>query len=142
MIAAVGAEAAATLAALHARAFPRGWSAAELVKLLENPAAFALADRQGQGFVLAWVVADEAEILTLAVAPEARRRGLGAALVREAARLAQARGAAALHLEVAEDNLAARALYAKLGFAEAGRRLGYYAAGAMNAIVMRRTLPI
>jgi [ribosomal protein S18]-alanine N-acetyltransferase len=141
VIAAVGAEAAASLAALHARAFARGWSAAELVKLLENPAAFALADQQGHGFVLAWAVAGEAEILTLAVAPEARRRGLGAALVLDAARLAQARGATALHLEVAEDNFAARALYAKLGFAETGVRPGYYDAGAMNAIVLRRTLP-
>ncbi len=142
MIVAVGAEAAEPLAALHARAFPRGWSAAEFVKLLENPAAFAFADFRGNGFVLAWAVAEEAEILTLAVAPEARRRGLGAALVSEAAGLALARGAAALHLEVAEDNFAARALYAKLGFAEMGVRPGYYDSGAINAIVLRRALPI
>ena len=54
------------------------------------------------------------------------------------------RGAATMHLEVAEDNAAARALYAKLGYEEAGRRHAYYRgrrAAAVDAIVMRRSLP-
>lgn len=142
MIAQVGAEASEALAAIHAGSFARAWSAAEFARLLANPAAFALAHSEGRGFVLAWAVAGEAEILTLAVAPGARRGGLGAALVAEAARLAHARGAGALHLEVAEDNIAALALYAKLGFVRTGRRPGYYAEGDVNALVMARALPL
>lgn len=134
--------AAEVLAAIHADAFPRGWKGEEFAALMANPAAFALVDSDGLGFVLASAVAGESEILTLAVRPGARRRGLGLALVTAAARHAHARGAGSMHLEVAEDNQAARALYAKLGFAETGRRPGYYAAGAIHAIVMARTLPM
>ncbi len=142
MIAQVGAEACEALAAIHAEAFPRAWSAAEFERLLANPAAFALTDGDGQGFVLAWAAAGEAEILTLAVAPSASRRGLGAALVKEAAALAHARGAVAMHLEVAADNPAACALYAKLGFVQTGSRPGYYAEGGADALVMARVLPL
>src|SRR5690606_32388544 len=79
------------------------------------------------GFILMRVAADEAEILTLAVRPAARRAGLGGRLVGEGVLTATARGAGRVFLEVAEDNAAARALYARTGFAEAGRRRGYYA---------------
>jgi ribosomal-protein-alanine N-acetyltransferase len=113
---------------------------------MENPAVFALVHGNGaeaQGFVMAWTAAGDAELLTVAVVPEARRRGFGAALVTAAGVTALVRGAVSMHLEVAEDNLAARALYAKLGYEEAGRRSAYYAGegGAIDAIVMRRTLP-
>ena len=142
MIAQVGAGASEALAAIHAEAFARAWSAGEFARLLANPAAFALMDGEGRGFVLAWSVAGEAEILTLAVAPSERRAGLGAALVAEAAHLAHARGAGALHLEVAEDNAPACALYAKLGFVQTGSRPGYYAADGVHALVMARALPL
>ncbi|HVV31931.1 MAG TPA: ribosomal protein S18-alanine N-acetyltransferase [Vitreimonas sp.] len=145
MIEAVGLEAAALMAALHAQAFPRPWSAEEIAKLLANPAVFALVSgkTQAQGFAMGWTAAGDAELLTVAVVPEARRRGLGAALVTAAGVAALVRGAASMHLEVAEDNEAARALYAKLGYKEAGRRHAYYAGerGPIDAIVMRRTLP-
>lgn len=141
MIAPIGEEAAVALAAIHSRAFDRPWSAAEIEKLLQNRATFALAAEDG--FVMAWAAAGDAELLTVAVVPEARGKGVGAALVRAAAAAAQARGAATMHLEVAEDNAPARALYQKLGFEEAGRRAAYYATahGRVDAIVMRRTLP-
>jgi ribosomal-protein-alanine N-acetyltransferase len=145
MIEAVGAEAAALMASLHAEAFARPWSADEIAKLLANPAVFALVSgkTQPQGFAMGWTAAGDAELLTVAVVPDARRRGLGAALVTAAGVAALVRGAASMHLEVAEDNEAARALYAKLGYKEAGRRHAYYAGerGAVDAIVMRRTLP-
>lgn len=133
-------EDAGLLAALHAAAFAKPWSETELAELLKNPAAFALV--VDGGFVLAWAIADEAEILTLAVRPEARRRGVGAALVEAAATLAHARGARMLHLEVAADNHAARGLYGKLGFAQQGVRPGYYDRGAVDALVLRRDLPL
>ena len=144
MIAAVDARASATLAALHARAFDKPWDGGEFAKLLKNPATFALvfAEADPVGFILGWAAAGEAEILTVAVAPEVRRRGVGAELVTAAAAAVVVRGALSVHLEVAEDNAAARALYAKLGYQEAGRRRGYYAGarGQIDAIVMRRDL--
>lgn len=146
MIEAAPPAACELLASLHARAFPKPWSAAEIAKLMENQAVFALLHGDGaeaQGFVMGWAAAGDAEVLTVAVAPEARRRGFGAALVTAAAVAALVRGAKSIHLEVAEDNTAARALYAKLGYAEAGRRSAYYAGegGPVDAIVMRRDLP-
>lgn len=145
MIEAAGEHAAALLAELHAQAFPRPWSADDIAKLLQNPTTFALISRQERalGFVMAWAAAGDSEILTVAVVPEARRRGVGASLVTSAGVAALVRGAASMHLEVAEDNTAARALYAKLGYSEAGRRPAYYAAdhGRVDAIIMRRTLP-
>ena len=145
MIEAVGADACELLATLHARAFDKPWSAAEISKLLENPAVFALGSRDTEvrGFVMAWAAAGDAEILTIAVVPEARRQGVGAALVTSAGVRSLARGAASMHLGVFEENVAARALYAKLGYEEAGRRHAYYAGegGSVDAIVMRRTLP-
>lgn len=145
MIELAGANLCATLADLHARSFATAWSAHEIAKLMDNPAVFALIAREHepQGFVMAWAAAGDAEILTLAVVPEARQRGVGAALATAAATAALVRGAASVHLEVAETNQAARALYAKLGYEEAGRRHAYYAGegGSVDAIVMRRALP-
>ena len=102
------------------------------------PGAFGLLDARG-GMVLARVAADEAEILTIAVLPEARRRGLGRALLEATATEAAARGAVALFLEVSAENVPARALYAGHGFVPVGQRRGYYADGA-DALVMRREL--
>lgn len=143
MIVVAGAADAEALGALHARAFVRPWAVPEIARLLDNPTAFALmaTDSAPAGFVMAWVASGEAEVLTLAVLPKVRRRGIGVALVTAAAGVAAARGAEAMYLEVAEDNVAARALYAKLGFAESGLRRGYYSGGE-NAVVMRRALPL
>lgn len=145
MIEAAGADAAAQLAALHARAFDKPWGESEIAKLMENAAVFAIIARGNelQGFAMGWAAAGDAELLTVAVVPEARRAGVGASLVTAAGVTALVRGAASMHLEVAEDNAPARALYAKLGYEEAGRRHAYYAGegGYVDAIVMRRTLP-
>ena len=147
MIGFVGAEASAELASLHARAFAQPWSEAEIASLLQNPIAYALragAEGAAHGFVLAWAPGGDGEILTIAVAPERRRSGIGLALTEAAMAAALARGASAISLEVAEDNAAARALYAKLGFAPAGRRSAYYrrAEGGVDALVLRRALPL
>ena len=129
------------LAALHAAAFPASWDAAAFAGLLGQPGVFAEVGQNG--FILIRAVADEAEILTLAVRPEARRRGLGARLVETAADRAAGMGAERLFLEVAEDNAAARGLYAACGFTEAGRRRGYYRApggGRTDALILARNL--
>ena len=130
---------AAALAAIHAAAFPPAdrWGVDAIRLLLEMPGVFGLA--LPRGFVLARVAADEAEILTLAVEPEARRQGIGGTLLVHAMATAAARGAAAMFLEVSEANGAARALYAAAGFAAAGQRRRYYPDGS-DALVLRREL--
>lgn len=144
MIETVDIGASELLAALHARAFDQAWSAAEIVQLLQNAAVFALVSREEtpQGFAMAWAAAGDAELLTIAVVPEARRRGVGAALLSAAGVAAHARGAVTMHLEVAEDNAAARALYERLGYEAVGRRPAYYARESrrVDAVLMTRRL--
>ena len=133
---------AARLAALHAEVFPAPWDAPAFAALLAQPGVCVV--EQPDGFILLRTVADEAEILTLAVRPRGRRRGLGARLVEEGATLAAAHGATRLFLEVAGDNAAALSLYARAGFAEAGRRPGYYAhadGSRRDALILALNLP-
>lgn len=115
---------ARALAGLHAAAFDAPWSATAFADLLGQAGVFLEGDTDG--FVLIRTVADEAEVLTLAVRPAARRKGLGARLLRAATVRAAAIGATRMFLEVAEDNAPARALYGALGFEAAGRRPRYY----------------
>ena len=131
----------APLAALHAASFPDPWDAAAIAALLATPGTFAFSDPEG--FVLARIAGDEAEILTLAVAPRARGRGLGRALLQAAIARARQLGAVAMFLEVGVDNPAALALYSGLGFARVGARKAYYAAGhgSGDALVLRLPLP-
>ncbi|MEW6391463.1 MAG: GNAT family N-acetyltransferase [Pseudomonadota bacterium] len=143
----VGAEASFDLADLHDKAFDRPWTALEFEDLLKSPGVFAILGEAGEpaeakGFVLCRSIAGEAEILTIAVDPAARRRGWGAALVEVAAGVAAETGAEALFLEVAVDNTAAIALYQATRFAKVGLRKGYYPHpdGAKDAVVMRRAL--
>lgn len=131
-----------TMAALHARAFPgaRGWSADEIAGLIAAPGGFVVSE--ATGFALGRAIAGEAELLTVAVAPEARRRGTGRALIARFEIDARARGAETAFLEVAADNLAALELYLSAGWAESGRRQGYYARpnGAVDALTMAKPL--
>jgi tRNA threonylcarbamoyladenosine biosynthesis protein TsaB len=112
------------LAALHAASFAAPWDRQALAELLAVPGSFAF--HHPDGFVLARVAGGEAEILTLAVAPGARRRGLGRMLVIAAAKRSGELGAQALFLEVGVANRAALALYTGLGFVKVGMRKGYY----------------
>jgi ribosomal-protein-alanine N-acetyltransferase len=143
----VGPEAAELFAAVHAEAFPKPWPAADFQKLLATPGAFGLVvAADGPCAVLAaWTAADEAEILTLAVTPQARRRGFGRDLVSAAIAEAGRRGARGMFLEVAADNAGARALYEALGFRAAGRRRNYYqntGGASQDAIVLRLELVV
>jgi ribosomal-protein-alanine N-acetyltransferase len=140
-IKAVGAEAAALLAEMHAESFPanQAWGVSAITLMLGLPGHFGLlAARQDQplGFALGRAQADQAEILTIAVRPGARGQGVGRALVNALLAEAAKRGALELFLEVAEPNAAARALYAGAGAKEVGRRRRYYADGA-DALVLR-----
>jgi ribosomal-protein-alanine N-acetyltransferase len=104
--------------------------------MLATPGTFAFA--HGDGFVLARVAADEAEIVTLAVRPAARGRGLGRALLQAAIDKARSLGADTMFLEVGADNPQALALYAGLGFAKVGARKAYY--DGRDALVLRLPL--
>lgn len=131
---------AEALAAIHRRAFPvaQRWDAAVMATQLGLCGTWGYIDPAG-GLVLARNAADEAELLTLAVVPAARRAGRGAALLRAALAEAQRRGAAAMFLEVGSRNAAARSLYARAGFLQVGQRRGYYSDGD-DALVLRHDL--
>ena len=131
------------LAALHRRCFtmPRPWSAAEFATLLAAPRTLLCS--AAEGFLLGRLAGEEAEILTLAVAPECRRRGIGRMLVRDFEARAARAGGSEVFLEVAEDNSAAQALYEGLGYRRAGCRPGYYPGargGRIAALVLRHRL--
>ncbi|MFN0113838.1 MAG: GNAT family N-acetyltransferase [Paracoccaceae bacterium] len=131
----------AGLARLHALCFtaPPPWSEAAFREALAAPGTFLLT--APEGFLIGRAAAGEAELLTLAVAPGARRQGIGRALVARFAGEAEGRGAERLFLEVAADNFAARALYAGAGFRDAGFRRGYYrrpSGAALDAVLMVR----
>jgi [ribosomal protein S18]-alanine N-acetyltransferase len=129
------------LAAIHGECFADAWSTEALKRLMDSPGVFGLLS--GDGFVLARVAADEAEILSLGVRPSARRSGQGRLLVMDAAAQGQARGAAAMFLEVGSSNMAARSLYEALGFHEVGLRKGYYRADPPeDALTLRAELPL
>ena len=92
------------------------------------------------GYVVAMVMADEGEIADVAVAPAARRRGVARLLLERVAAELMREGVRALYLEVRESNVAARALYASMGFAPVGRRRGYYQLPSEDALLLRREL--
>jgi [ribosomal protein S18]-alanine N-acetyltransferase len=92
------------------------------------------------GYVVALVVGPEAEIADLAVAPEARRQGIGRALLAGALAALQAAAVRTVYLEVRESNLAARTLYDSYGFESVGRRRGYYRSPVEDALVLRREI--
>jgi ribosomal-protein-alanine N-acetyltransferase len=130
---------AADLARLHARAFttPPPWSAASFAATLADPAAFLLTEPGA--LLVGRVAAGEAELLTLATDPDARRQGLARRLLAAFDAEARHRGATEAYLEVAEDNAGARALYAAAGWQQAGRRPGYYG-GGVAALILRKSL--
>lgn len=139
-----------TLSALHQEDFVRPWSEDEFETLLGQDNVFGFAvvevgDRRSRpvGFVLVRQAADEAEILTIAVARSHRRLGLGRQLMDAVLRELHSARAEMLFLEVDETNAAAVALYRRLGFRQVGNRPDYYqnrAQGRSNALVMRRDL--
>jgi ribosomal-protein-alanine N-acetyltransferase len=130
------------LATIHSNAFSPAdaWSRDVFDLQLAMPNVRGLLHPAG-GLILVRVAADEGEILTLAVAPEVRRRGLGQILLLEATHAAAALGARAVFLEVSVANIAARALYTKAGFIEAGRRRQYYS-DRSDALVLRLALDL
>jgi len=112
------------------------WSQESLDKSTSSFTAWiAGANSQVSGFLVGRTVADEFEILNMAVSPAHRRRGIGARLVTEALAWSRTSGARRAYLEVRSSNEAAISLYAGHGFREKGRRTGYYVSPIEDAIV-------
>jgi ribosomal-protein-alanine N-acetyltransferase len=139
---------AETLARLHAKGFYRGWPPQDFAAYLADPErtpAYIACDakRRIAGFAMLRLAADEAELMTIAVDPKWRGKGVGAALLRAGFEDLLTSRAKRLFLEVAADNVPAIALYRRHGFAEIGRRDGYYARSdgkPATALVMSRNL--
>jgi ribosomal-protein-alanine N-acetyltransferase len=139
---------AGRLAQIHASAFARPWDALEFERLLADRAIvadglFLGRESQPAGFVLSRTVADEAEILTVAIAAEARGKGHARPLLSQHLDALARTGARTVHLEVEETNRPALAVYRGLGFQEVGRRAGYYLkpdGSRVAALTMSRAL--
>jgi len=119
------------------------WTEESYRALLDSSGAVAfVSETQGvvSGFVVGRQVADEAEVLNIAVAPTARRKGIGKALLRSALQAFRMRGTQRAFLEVRESNAAGIAFYERQGFAKVGKRAGYYRNPDEAAIVMERKL--
>ena len=122
---------AGAFAELHKKAFNWAWGQAEMHRFLADPSILTLAalshgNWRLVGFIIVRIVAEEAEILTIAVEPKARRSGIGEALCETAMAMLRGIGIHNLFLEVSHDNERAVGLYEKLGFHEVGRRTAYY----------------
>jgi len=121
---------------LHRQCFPhKPWNADDFADLKKSGCDIIASQN---GFIVYRVVADEAEIITIGVAPAARRGGIAAAMLEIAMRDARGRGAKKMFLEVATGNTAARSLYAGAGFSESGIRPKYY--DGEDAIIMSKAL--
>ena len=137
---------AAPFAALHAVSFRRGWSEDEFERLLIDRNVLAHRASLGSrpvGFIVSRIVAGEAEILSVAVARARQGRGLARRLLDLHLRRLAGLGVRTVFLEVDDDNIPARRLYARSAFREVGRREGYYprTAGASgSALILRRDL--
>jgi len=140
------------LSGMHAICFTEVWSADAMAGLLDMPGTVGVIAVDGEsltpaveppgpaGMVLWRVAGDEAEILTIAVLPPWRHRGLGRRLLDHAMTESRSQGAAMMFLEVAADNANAQNLYRARGFAQVGVRKGYYA--GKDALVMRAELTL
>lgn len=133
----------AAMAALHKAAYTdeRPWTKAEFAALLAQPGLILTGDKRSM--LLGRVTLDEAEVLTLATHPDARRQGLAHAALRAFEWVAASHGAVTAFLEVSALNTAAHSLYTGVGYTEVARRRAYYTTRAgipFDAIVMRKPL--
>jgi ribosomal-protein-alanine N-acetyltransferase len=135
------------LAAIHAielASFADPWALEGFRDMLDHPRAKLIvvegADALLVGYAVAWFVADESEIANFAIAPSARRLGIGGRLLDRIIDEASTFGAATVFLEVRESNVAAQSLYASRGFVPGGRRPKYYRRPEEDALVMRLAL--
>ena len=137
---------APALAQIHGASFHRGWGESEFDSMLTERNTLVHRLRMGRkvvGFAVSRMAADEAEILSIAVAESHRGRGLSHTLLLTHLGHLAGRGVRTVFLEVEENNQPARRLYERAGFTVVGRRERYYRQGGgepLNALLMRRDL--
>lgn len=136
-------EDCAQVAAIETMSFSMPWSLHAFTESVANSNyRFLVAEEEGEilgycGFVY---VLDEAEIPNVCVSVEARKRGIGRALMEELIKTAKELGVVTLHLEVRQSNVAAQRLYRSVGFEEVGIRKNFYELPKEDALLMCRTL--
>lgn len=137
---------AARLAQIHAASFHRGWGEGEFESMLTERNTLVHRLKTGRhiaGFIISRIGADEAEILSVALDPQQRGRGLSRDLLLTHLGHLAGRGVRTVFLEVEENNQPARRLYERAGFATVGRRERYYqrpGGEQLSALLMRRDL--
>lgn len=127
-----------TVLAIEEASFSSPWSRASFVHELKNPhSCLTVAEQDGDviGYLCCWYIADEIQILDVAVHPEYRRKGIGEQLLHHALTAGRMRNALSANLEVRRSNVAAIALYEKFGFREVAVRRRYYRDGE-DALLM------
>jgi len=130
----------AEIAVLQSETFTNPWSADSLRwEIANTDVARLYVMRAGDeliGFCACWVILDELHINSVAVADRWRRQGLASRLLREVCRDARGAGATQATLEVRRSNVAALALYERLGFTCEGVRKDYYQTPREDALVL------
>lgn len=124
------------LANLHAKCFPnKPWSAADFADLKKSGCEIIASKN---GFIVYRQTLDEAEIITIGVAPDARRSGIAAAMLGIVEQELKKSGVKSIFLEVAENNAPARKLYEQNGYVQIAVRPKYY--DGIDAIMMKKDL--
>ena len=133
---------APAISRIHAACFERGWDAHVMLGHIDHDCVWVIG-ADIVGFVILSCTMDEAEILTIALLPDHRGRGLAGPLLAAGMAAVTQLGARRLFLEVARDNEAALRLYARNGFAQIGLRKAYYpraGQAGVDALTMARDL--
>ncbi len=127
---------------LDVQTFAMPWSKEALsYDILENDNAFVIvAEYEGEfaGYADIWTVLDEADLNSIAVRVDFRRKGIGDAIMLAMTEILSANGVATINLEVRVSNMPAIKLYKKYGFNECGVRPGYYLDNGEDALIMKR----
>jgi ribosomal-protein-alanine N-acetyltransferase len=121
------------------------WPAESYAKLAASPSGIVLvseANARVIGFVAAHRVADEGEILNIAVHPDFRRQGVASALLIAVLQTLRSSAVTRIFLELRVSNIAARALYEHYGFVHSGLRKAYYRDPVEDALQMQKNLTI
>lgn len=129
------------IATLEQACFSDPWSEQSVDSELDNPLSLWLVCREGErvlGYVGSQTVLGESDMMNIAVAPDARRRGIAQLLIGALMQQLRERGSHRLSLEVRPSNAAAVSLYRKLGFAQVGRRPNYYRHPKEDGLILRK----
>ncbi|MFA6849629.1 MAG: ribosomal protein S18-alanine N-acetyltransferase [Selenomonadaceae bacterium] len=132
-------EDAAGVEIVEKASFGMPWSRQSFWEAAVNKDAYyllALDKNEIIGYAGTWLVADEAHIMNVAIAPMHRTMGLGRKMMEELIRIVKEKGVTAMTLEVRPSNTVARKLYEKMGFKSVGLRKGYYEDNKEDAMIM------